>query len=179
MASTARVSSGPWIDFLSVLVFPTFQSLGICAGNRACGDCCLDNCLLYHADCPKGLQGSAWQQQDSCVRASILLSRCRPKCKRYFSPIDLLIKHLNTLVGLVTGVKEGCMRWSGRRQGTSSDGAGVWSQGNIFRRARSSPLLVAKSLQGLGYSSAGRENHSTLCSTYRAPFHDHLKHANE
>lgn len=175
MASTARESSGLWIDFLSVLIFPTFQSLGSCAGNRAPGDCCLDNCHVYGADCPKGLQGSAWQRQDSCVCASLLFSRHRPKCKRSFSPTELLIKHSNTLVGLVHRVKEGSMRWSGRRRGTFSNGAGAWSQGNIFHRGRSSSLSVAKSPQG----SPGRENLSTLCSSYRAPFHDHLKRANE
>lgn len=179
MASTARESSAPWIDFLPVLVFPTFRSLGSCAGNRASGDCCLDNCLVYHANCLKVLQGRAWQRQDSCVCASLLLSRHRPKCKRYFSPTELLIKHLNTLVGLVHGLKERFMRWSGRRQGTASDGALVWSQGNTFHRARSSPLPVAKSPQGLGYCSPGRENLSTFCSTHRTPFHDRLKRTNE
>lgn len=150
-----------------------------CICGRAPGQGCLDNCLVFHADCPKGLQGGAWQQQDTCVCASLLLSRHRPTCKRCFNPIELLIKHLNTLVDLVHVVKEGSMWWSGRRERTSSNEAEVWSQGNIFHRERSSPLPVARSPQGLGYCSPGRENHSTLCSTYRAPFHDHLKHASE
>jgi len=140
--------------------------LGSCAGSGAPGESCLDNCLVYHADC----------------RTLVLVPDSHladTGYKRYFSPTEILIKHLNTLVGLVHGVKEGSMQWSGNTQKTSSDGPGVWSQGDFFHKARSSPLPVAKSPQVLGYCSPGRENPSTLCPTYRAPFHDYLKHGNE
>lgn len=143
MATAAGQNWGPWINFLSVLIFPTFHWES-CGGSRALGEHCLDNCLVYHADCPKRLQGSTWQQQNGCICASLVLSSHRAKWKRYFRPVKLLIKHLKTSTDTVYGVKEGYMWWSGRRQGTSTDGAGVWSQGNTFYRVRNSPLQVTE-----------------------------------
>lgn len=117
MASTAQGSSGPWIDFLSVLIFPTFQSLGSCVELEAVGQ---PAALFTNQAAPKGRRA----ELGSGRTALAVLSQ---ECKRYFGPIELLIKHLNTLAGLVRGVKERSLRWSGRRQGTSSDGAGIWS----------------------------------------------------
>lgn len=55
---------------------------------------------------PKGCRGNTWQQQDGCICASLVLSSHRAKCKRYFRPDELLIKHLKTFTGMVQGVKE-------------------------------------------------------------------------
>lgn len=84
------------------------------------------------------------------------------KGKRYFSPTGLSMKPLNALVGLLHGLGEGSVLWNGRKQGTSSDGAGVWSQENSFHRVRSSCVLVAKfsSRSGLLLPRKGKSSHT-------------------